>query len=200
MRVLKGKSGVMVAAGAILAASVAVSLGVAGAPQAAEQRIATVDIYSLVERMLDRPAAATPRDELANRLNDRINADQKALEALDRELQSMNPSDPRAGARQQEFVTRRDALNRLFQESSEELDRFRAGQLFEAYREARAAADAVAAKAGYTMVISNRAADAELTPQGMALAVQELMARPVLRYDPADDLTKQVEAELKLGQ
>ncbi len=166
----------------------------------AEQRIATADLFGIIEKIMDRPAMREPRDNLADSLNEKVVAAQKVVEALQAELQAMQPTDPQAQVRQQQFFERRDEFNRLYQDSAAELDRFRAAQLFEAYREARTGADAVAARLGYTIVVANRSPEAELTPQGMALGIQELLARPLIKYDAADDLTALVHAELKLGQ
>ncbi len=197
--------GVMLAIGLGLSARVpggdsAAWAGQPGAPSptAAAPRIATLDVYSIVEKLMARPEMQAPGNELAARLNERIGADQQALEALQRELQGMQASDPRAGAGQQEFLAKRDAFNRLVQDSTAELDRFRSGQLIECYRQTREAAGAVADRTGYTHVLSSRAADAEMQPQGMALGLQELLARPVLKGVPADDITGLVAAELKL--
>jgi Skp family chaperone for outer membrane proteins len=170
-----------------------------GPASTAEQRIATADLFGLIEKIMDRPAMREPRDNLANALNEKVAAAQKVVEALQAELQAMQPADPQAQVRQQQFFERRDEFNRLYQDSAAELDRFRAAQLFEAYREARTGADAVAGRIGYTIVIANRSPEAELAPQGMALGIQELLARPVLRHDAADDITSAIEQELKLA-
>ncbi len=194
--------GVVLAIGLALAARVPGGGSAAWAvgAQPATPRIATVDVYSLVERLIARPEMATPLNDLAQALNDRVNAARQELETLQRELQGLAPTDPQAGARQQDFLVKREGLNQLFQQSSAELDKARAEQLIDAYKQAREAAGAVSGRLGYTLVIASRAPDAPIQQQAMALALQELLARPVLKSDPADDITKQVAEELKLGE
>ena len=164
----------------------------------AEQKVGTVDVFGLIERLMARPEMQGPVDELAKALNDRIAAAQQELEGLQRELQGMQASDPQAEATQQAFFSKREAFDGLVRQSTGELDRFRTDKLLEAYRLAREATVAVADRSGYTMVLASRGADAPIDRQGMALALQELLARPVLRGVPGDDLTGQVTAELKL--
>lgn len=166
-------------------------------PQPA-QRVATADVFGLVERMMGQPALLGPRDELTASVNARVAEAQQGLERMQADLQSLAPNDPQGPAKQQEFLAARDNFARLYEQSGAEVDRLNAQQLVGVYLEARAAIDAVATRRGYTTVIANRAPDAPFDPPGMALALQELLARPVVKSDPADDITGAVEEELKL--
>lgn len=164
----------------------------------ATPKIATIDIYVIAEKLMARPELDTPRSDLWRQWQDRANAAQSDLGRMQSELQIMPQSDPKRAAKAQEFQAAQGKYQELVQKANEEVEGFRAKQLLDCYAQIRRSADAAAERGGYTHVFVTRLPDAPMQPQSIALAIQEFLARPLIKSDPTDDLTKQVMADLKL--
>lgn len=184
--------------GVVLAIGLAAAWAGAPAASSVSPKFATVDVFVIAEKLMARPELVTPRDELLKTWNDRATAAQAELNKLQAELQVLPQSDPVARVKGQDFQQKRAQFDQLMQQGNEEVERFRAQQLIDCYTQARTAIDAAADRGGYTHVQVARSRDAQIAPQSIALAIQEFLARPVIKSPPEDDLTKQVMADLKL--
>ncbi len=83
-------------------------------------------------------------------------------------------------------------------EALAKIDSFNTDQVREAYRLTLAAVDEMAAKQGYSHVIASRTGAAAIRSDNVAGALQEILARPMAKSDPADDLTDALIKQFKL--
>lgn len=156
-------------------------------------RIATCDVYAVMQVLVEseryKPARLAEQDKARAQLKE-IAEQVRAIEAR---LKGMDPGDEKTLEVFREF----NAKKELFQERQGELDEFLGNQFVTAYEEVRKAADAVGERRGYTHVIATRKAS-EKPAADMDRITQQVLSRPVLRSPPADDITEDVLAELKL--
>lgn len=184
--------------GVVLAIGLAAAWAGAPGARGVTPKIATVDVFVIAEKLMARPELVTPRDELFKTWNDRATAAQAELNKLQTELQVLPQSDPVARVKGQDFQLKRAQFDQLMQQGNTEVEKYRAQQLLDCYTQARAAIDEAADRGEYTHVFVARSRDALIEPQSIALAIQEFLARPAIKYPAEDDLTKQVMADLKL--
>ncbi|MCE7973709.1 MAG: OmpH family outer membrane protein [Leptolyngbya sp. PLA1] len=192
--------------GAVLA--VALALGLrdsspavaqnASAPQAGEMRIATVDVLLLAERLVASDRYRSGRETNAASLSKPLQAMLDELKALEARYSSLAADSPERAAIQEAYQQKSQAFQKSQQEAQVNDERFKATQVGEAYRLVVTAADQIGQELGYTLVLASRAGVPDVRSDNVPGAVQEMLARPVLRAPAADDLTERVAAKLGL--
>lgn len=192
----------------IVAAALLVALGAAvmstraftQAPQAAQapsaNRIATVDTLAVVERLVLSDKYSPARDALAAEKN-------KAMEPLDAKLRDIEArakliqaNDPQIKSMQDEYQQTQHQLDQMSEAARRELETLNVKQIGEAFRTVNEAASAMADKLGYTHVLGSRLGEANLRSTTVNLAVQEMIARSVIKAPTEDDLTQRLITEL----
>lgn len=177
------------------------SASVAEPPGPEPVRIATCDVVRASSLVMETEAYTKPLSERRAALSTQLEAGRKEVEALAGQLQALGPNErgPEAQALAQRFQQKREAYAQATQTAEREFEQFRAAKNFEAYRKAVAAADAVATRRGYTIVIATRAMEEGGVPVSGQAFLQGVLARPVIRSPKADDITADVFAELKVS-
>lgn len=174
------------------------------APAAAQGvRIATVDTFAVVEKILDKPNLKKAREDLASQWAARADVAERELDQLQERLQNMQPTDPQARQVFERAQQKQAEYQQLAQQRQDELERMNASQLIDAFKQIRGAAQAVSSRLGYTHVLSSRSESRSLTVDDVPTlggVLQELLARPVVVGVPADDITAEVMKELSLNQ
>jgi hypothetical protein len=182
---------------------VGVQEGAKDAPPAATRtapvmRIATADVLGVVERMIMsdryRPAQVAFTEEQNNKLKPL--ADE--LVALENRGATMPPNSPDLENLSKQFDQKRDDFQRARQEALAKIDAFNTDQVREAYKLTLQAVDDLAKQKGYTHVLASRTGPATIRSDNVAGALQEILARPVAKADPADDLTDELVKQFKL--
>jgi Skp family chaperone for outer membrane proteins len=164
---------------------------------AAEARTGTVDVFRLIERLMDRPEMSEKRSDLVKAWEARLKAMQDELQAIRNQAQILPPSDPKLRDLSAQFEKRQQELSQAQQQGSGEVDQLASHHWVEAYTLVRAATRAVGDRMGYSIVLATRSAE-EIEPKGQSYVLQELLARPVVKGSASDDLTAEVAKELKL--
>lgn len=195
----------MVIVAAVVGAGAATMLqGFAGAGAVAQGgsqtapvvRVATVDPFQLIEKMMTAPEPTDARARAVAGTDEKLRTLESELQQIDTRLQGAKPGD--AGA--QELVTRAQAAQQEYQQlqaqRQADLEKINSAQLIETYGKVTKAATKIAVDRGYTHVIASRSPDRALTTPSVASTLQELLARPVIKSVPGDDLTAAVAAEL----
>lgn len=157
---------------------------------AAPLKIGTVDMVELVERLYGRDALAADRTASEAKLREL----QDTLTGMQQRISQMQQGTPEFQREAQAFQAKQQAL----QEGANQYEALKATQVGESYAAVRAAADAVAARLGYTLVFASRPPALPMAAGSVPAAVNEMLARPVVRRIDADDITEAVKAELKI--
>lgn len=161
-------------------------------------RVATVDMLKIVEKMVKSDRYAPAREANNKDLTAKLEAMAGDLQALQTQIQSSPQNAPETQAMIQNFQARRQEFDQARNEAANRSDEFNARQIAEAYRLVVEVVDAQAKKAGYTHVLATRSGPPNLKSGNIAGTVQEMLARPVVVGEPANDITKAVMDELKL--
>lgn len=178
---------------------VALAAGAPVAPQA-DMRLATVDILKVVEKFVKSDKYAPARDAFNRDLTTKLKTMAEALDALRGQIQASPQNAPETQGLMQNYQQRAQEFDQERQKAAQASDEFNAKQIAEAYRIVMAAIDDISTKGGYTHVLATRGGPAVLKATNIAGTVQEMLARPLLKGNPADDLTKAVSDELKLPE
>jgi Skp family chaperone for outer membrane proteins len=193
---------IVVFAGIVLALIVALGGREAAAygrtPAPENVKLATIDVYLIIEKIMDKPELKKPREDLTNTWTQKGDAMQRELQQLEDKLKIMPKNAPDAQATIQQAEAKQADYQKLAQDRQTELEKLNSTQLIASYKQVRDAAAAVAGRMGYTHVMSNRSFDRPLLTQTLASTLQELLARPLVTGNAADDITNQVMTELKL--
>lgn len=191
------------AAGGVLALAV-VSRGtaaVAYAPQA--PTIATCDVIKLSALLMASDKYAKPITEKRDAMQAALKPLEEELQAMGKQLQALGPNPPRT-AETESLARRFEERRQMYMQQSEarerEFETFRTRTNFDAYQQVSAATGVVAARRGYALVVANRVLESGKPPENPAVFLQGILARPVVVSPPADDLTAEVMAELKLQE
>jgi Skp family chaperone for outer membrane proteins len=166
--------------------------------QAAGIKIATVDIYAIAERIMSAPDLKQAREDLATSWQAKADALSKELKEMDNDLAVLPQNDPKVQDLLKKAQNKQQDYQKLQQDRQVELERINSAQLIDAFNKIRAAVDSVAGKLEYTHVFSNREFDRQITTVTLSQTLQELLARPVIKGNPADDITKAVMAEMRI--
>lgn len=183
-------SGLALALGLSLSSNLAGPTAIASGPAAAaEMKMATVDVLGIVARMLESDRYKQANTENAQKYDTDLRAKLAQLEdirtralAMPEGAEQRRPLEAEFGQKSQEFEQARG----LAQQAIEE---FNTNQVAEAYRLIVDAAVTLSNQEGYTHVIVSRGDQLKIASRSVAGAVQEILARPLIKTDPAHDLT-----------
>lgn len=192
---------VLAAAAAALLAAAAIYGGTASAqppPGPVPTRIATADIYAVVEQLLKRDEYKKTNDELKAKWTTRLEGLQKEISKLESDLQVVPQSDPKYQDIFKVGQTKQAEFDRLYQDQLKEFESLSSKQLIDAYGKARDALNKIADAKGYSHVLATRSPDRVIQSTNLGNALQELLARPVVKCPPGDDLTKALADEMKV--
>jgi Skp family chaperone for outer membrane proteins len=172
----------------------------ARASAADEIRIGMVDTFYVVEQIMGKPDLKKAREDIASQWAAKADAAEREIQDLQNTLRNLQPSDPQAQPTVQRYQDLQAKYQKIAEDRQNEVEQINSSQLTDAYKQARQATIAVADRQGYTHVFSSRSFDREFKTPTLAGTLQELLARPIIKGNPADDLTSQVVAELKLDE
>ena len=166
--------------------------------RASDFKIATVDVLAIVARMLEsdlyKPANLANAEKYDAQLR-------KMLEELEgvrnRALAEAEATEARK-ALEAEFLDKNNKFEQARSTAQQAIEQFNTDQVSEAYRLVCEAANSLAQSLGYSHVIVSRGAGERINSNTVAGAVQEILARPVIRSVADDDLTDRLMRSFKL--
>lgn len=167
-------------------------------PSGGAMRLATADMLKIVEKMVKSDRYAPAREAFNKELTTKLEAMAGDLQALRAQIQASPQNAPETQTLMQNFQARGQEFEQARNEAANRSDEFNARQIAEAYKLVVETVEAQAKKAGYTHVLATRSGPPVLKSSNIAGTVQEMLARPLVVGQAADDLTKVVMDELKL--
>jgi Skp family chaperone for outer membrane proteins len=195
--------------GLVLAAiaAPAVIWGVASADRAAAQpaqaqqvspRIATIDMYSIVEKVTQRPEYKKAQDEFKATWEPKIEAVRAEFRKIESDLQVLPQGDPKFQNALRAGQEKQAEFEKLLQDQNIEYEAMSSKHVVEAYALVREAASKLAERQGYTHLFVTRPPERPIPAETLGNTLQELLARPILMSPAGDDLTKAVASELNV--
>ncbi len=186
-------------AGWMMHPAAATATGNAAPVRMQEQRLATINVFQVVEKMVQSDRYKPAREAMMKEYQDKLDAPKREIESLVKDIIAAGQDSEKGKALIPQYQARKREADQLEQELQGKAAEFNTQQLGEAYRIVVETANQLAEKGGYTHVIASRGVAAEpLHSTNVAAAVQEILARPMVKFPSADDLTDAVAKELKV--
>lgn len=173
--------------------------GVPGAA-IAPSKVATVDILSIVERLVISDEFKGPRDKFYADTDAPVEAILADLRAMEAKAKDLKPDAPELPAMREQYQKRSEEYQQAGRPAASAKERFSATQVSQAYSRAVTAARAMATSLGYSHVVASRVGELTLRSDNVPGAVQEILARPAVMSPPSDDLTDQLLKQLNLDK
>lgn len=169
---------------------------VLAAPDSA--KIATCDVYQLVERMVESEQYMPARNVEQERVKAQLVPYENQLETMQKELQASDPKDPGAQEKFKTFQAKREEYMAKRQAAADGYTDLVTGQFSDAYAKITAEARKVAASLGYTYVLAHKRG--EIRAHDPRQLVEEFLSRPVSVSPEGVDITEQVRNAMKLPE
>lgn len=166
--------------------------------QADAPRIASIDVLSVVERMVSSDKYKTPRMTNETEQADKLKPLADELNKIQTEAKDLKEDSQRFKDMSTQFVQKNQDFQRLRQEAANQVENYNTLQVAEAYRLVLDAANQLATTSGYTHVIASKSGPATIASTNIPGAVQEMLARPLIKGVAADDLTERLIKQLGL--
>jgi Skp family chaperone for outer membrane proteins len=152
-------------------------------------RLATVDILSLVQRLVTTEPYTQERDTMQTEQNKRLQPLAEELEKMQTEAQDLRPESDRFKALDRQFGELNREFARVEAEARALIERQNTQQVAGAYARVLEEAEKLATGLGYSHVIATRSGPPKILSDNIPGAVQEILARPIVKSNAADDLT-----------
>lgn len=187
----------------VLAAALAVTLALLArtapgredsAPEVGPAKIATLDSLAVIEALLASDRFKPARDAFESQQRAKLDRNRLDMDEIQKKYAALPDASEQRATLAQEFSTKRQAEETMLVEA----EKYNTQQVIEAYRVTIDAAGAVAAKLGYSHVLSTRNDPSLIRSENVPGAIQEILARPVLRSPTSDDVTSAVLNELNV--
>ena len=162
--------------------------------------IATVDTLRLMERMLEMPEFAEPRNAQIEQLQTPLVQLDSQLRQFISQWQTMDPNTPEAGTLRMEAERLQQQLVQGQQNAQSAIDAFTAEQFADAFVRVRGAADTIADQQGFGYVMTSRFDDDEILTQSTSLFEQESLYRSALVAPDGTDITDAVATMLSIPE
>lgn len=158
--------------------------------------MASVDVFTLIDRGLSTDAMKQVRVDFETKSNASLSGMQQRFMDLQQQLGSLQPNDPTAATLYQEYQSLQSNLQLASQQASEGYQSLIAQQIAAAYTEIYAAANEVATEQGFAYVFATRSNGELLQTDTITGITQEILARPLVTPPSATDLTEAIRVKL----
>ncbi|GJQ30414.1 MAG: hypothetical protein HBSAPP03_22980 [Phycisphaerae bacterium] len=155
----------------------------------AAQRVAVADVLGITDRLLSTEKYTSGQRTQVEVLNRGLQPMQTELETLVAQYRGMDDTNPEKQPLGQSIGTKEQTFRQEAQRAQAQLEAFKTAQATEAYRLVSEAADKLASELGYSLVIASRTGPIQIRSDNVSGAIQEMLARPVIRVAAGDDLS-----------
>lgn len=154
------------------------------------QRIATVDMLVLVERVVLLPKFADAMNAMTNERAKELQQIVDSQAALETQAKDLDQNSDQFKALRDQYLALDSQFKTRQREVQAEIEKLTATQVQQAFTEVLAKVQEAAKQAGYSHVFTSRKADASFRATDFANTLQEVLARNVLLAPQSDDLTE----------
>jgi len=161
-------------------------------------RLGTVDVLAVVERLISSDKYKTDREANQNAAADKLKPLTEELTKMQEEAKELKEGSETLKALSRSFTEKSNTFQQVRGEITEGVESFNTSQVSEAYRLVTQAAISMADARGYTHLFASKSGSLTITSKNIPGAVQEILARPMLKSVGADDLTETLIKDMKL--
>lgn len=164
------------------------------APESA--RVATIDVFAIVDRMLLNEDNQEAMVALQNRVNEQLNEIDEEVRGLQARLNELPDGSPERNQIIQQGQQILQQREQLYNQAVEQIEAQRGELAADAYEQIHKAANELANGNGYTHVIATRGEPQNIDRRALNSVVQEITLRPILAFPKGDDITDRVMEKL----
>jgi Skp family chaperone for outer membrane proteins len=164
----------------------------------ATTRLATVDVFAVVERVWLSDTNMAARTALAEVTNKELEALNAKMGEMRTKAEGLGPDSPELKTLAEQFQQVQAEAQQKQQQGNTEMERVSTLQLGDAYQQVMLEAQKLAKELGYTHVLASKLGDLTFRSTTMNGALQELLARPVVVGTPEDDITERLMAKFPM--
>lgn len=196
MRGFERAAGVVLV-GVLAFAALALATGAGMSRIQADAPPATVDVFKILQELLQTPEYADPRDAARDAALAELSAVEANIKRMSEELQLIPQTEQARGqALYQQLQQQQQVYQGLSQQKSAEFMEFSGQQAAAVYKRIYDAVDIVAEREGYGTVFSTQSGgDIEIT-NSLNAVTQGIVSRPLIRFSMDHDLTQLVREEI----
>lgn len=162
-------------------------------------RIATCDVYEVVEKLVAGDRFEAPRKAEEERIREKMKPLEEELTALESELKEADPKDEAAQEKARTFQKKRTEFSLLRGKAQQDYTDFVAKQYVQAFEEVKVSAAAISERLGYTHVIASRTSEKTIKATDPERLVEAFLGRPMTVSPANSDITDDVKDDLKLN-
>lgn len=166
-----------------------------GAAASATTRLATVDVFAVVERVWLSDTNMAARTALAEVTNKELEALNAKMAEMRTKAEGLGPDSAELKTLAEQFQQVQAEAQQKQQQGNTEMERVSTLQLGDAYQQVMLEAQKLAKELGYTHVLASKLGDLTFRSTTMNGALQELLARPVVVGTKEDDITERLMAK-----
>lgn len=182
----------------VVAAGWLISPAHAAQRRAADSAIAVVALPDIMNDLMESDRFAPELQRYIDEQRAELEPLVERLQQLQQQLQNIGQDDPQGPALFQEFQRVRQEAATKQNEVNMRIEKFRAGQIIQAYKLVRSSAQAVAEDLGFEYVLTSSDDAEELEPQNVEGALRQIMSRPAIMFPDDADITDDVREDLNL--
>lgn len=165
-----------------------------------DDNVGTVDVLRCLERMLESPDYVKEREDGAAVWNEQIQKLIDEQNAIKAKAGDLKPDDPAANDLYQQFQSLNQRIGALQQQAVAAIDKLSAEQISKAYKLIHETIKQVGTSKGYSRVFASRMSTDDIVADNTNSMVQEVLLRPVIYANDADDLTDAVIEALNIPE
>ncbi len=165
-----------------------------------DDKVGTVDVLRCLERMLESPDYVKEREDGAAVWNEQIQKLLDEQDAIKAKAGDLKPDDPSAKDLYQQFQSLNQRIGALQQQAVAAIDKLSAEQISKAYKIIHQTVKEVGTSKGYSRVLASRMTTDDIVADNTNSMVQEVLLRPVIYANDADDLTDAVIEALNIPE
>lgn len=165
-----------------------------GSSAPAPVKIGVLDTLMIVERLVDSDRYKPARESFQKDAAEKLSKSQAEFGELESKFRSLPEDSPEKPG----IIEKAQALRAQDETTRNSVEKFNTDQIAEAYRVVIETAGKIADARGYTHIMGSRTDTQLVRSPNVQGAVQEMLARPMLKMPAGDDLTADVMRDLKI--
>lgn len=161
-------------------------------------KVASIDVLAVVERMVSSETYKSQRDAYETEQAKKLQPLADEMKKIQEDAKDLKEESEKFKTLSKDFGEKNNQFQQLRSEAANQVEIYNTNQVGEAYRLVLEAATKLSDSLGYTHVFASKNGSATITSRNIPGAVQEMLARPLIKGVAADDLTERLIKELKL--
>jgi len=161
-------------------------------------KLASIDVLAVVERLVSTDKYKGDRNAFETEQAKKLQPLADEMKKIQDDAKDLKEDSDKFKGLSKDFSEKNSKFQQLRNEAANQVELFNTNQVGEAYKLVIDGATKMADSLGYTHVISSKSGSLAITSKNIPGAVQEMLARPLIKGVAADDLTERLIKQMQL--